>query len=255
MLRSILPHPTSDFRLLSSNEGGSEGGDGGSGGGAPAGTTEPAKTEPTGVPQDKVDSIVKERVNETKRSTEERIAKDLGVSLDEAKRLITAAKAKEDSEKSEAQLAREKADAERAAAETEKGQSAQAKHEAKVERHILRNLSLVDEAGKPLEDDVIDKKVSRIARLVDAETGADDDTIKAAVKSLKDEEPLLFGQQSDGGSGNNGGTPPASGDPKGTPPTKPGAEGAYERGRKRAKEHSGGGEYPILAGSAPDNVT
>ena len=210
----------------------------------PADAPKADDTAPAGVPQDKVDAIVKERVGDTKRATEERIVKDLGVSLDEAKRLIAAAKETEDSQKSEAQRAREAADAEKAEAERTKGESAQARHDANVERQILRSITITED----MKDEDIDKKVGRIARLVEVETGADADAIKAAVKALKDDEPLLFGGSS------TGGTPPPTGDPAGTPPARTGAEGAYERGAKRAKARSGPAQYEILAGAGEPNA-
>jgi hypothetical protein len=249
LINSILPRPTADFLLMSEQAG--DGGAGGGGGTPPAPPAPPAADPPpAGVPQSKVDEIVKERVGDTKRATEERIAKDLGVPLDEAKRLIAAAKATEDEQKSEAQRAREAADAEKAEAERTKGESTLARHQANVERHILRNLSLTDAEGKPLDDEAVDKKVGRIARLVDVEVGADADAIKAAVATLKGEEPLMFGTAD----ASTGGTPPPTGDPAGTPPAKPGAEGAFERGKQRAKAAAGPAEYPILAGSQPNNV-
>lgn len=248
--RSILPIPTFDHYCYSGNgepsgEPSGNGGGGGNegGGGSEGGGSEPPKGTLT---EAQFNERMRQRVNETKDATEKRIASDLGVPLEEAKRLIAEAKKREDDEKSDAQREKEAAAAEKAAAEAAKGESARAQHSAKVEREILRHVNLKDEKGKDLDDDVIDAKVARIARLVDVEVGAEADAIKAAVKTLKDEEPSLFGAAASG----KGGTPPPTGDPQGTPPKQTGAEGAFDKGKKRAQSQSGVTGYPILEGTA-----
>jgi hypothetical protein len=260
MFRSILHQPTYDHLFSLNGEGdgggGSGGGSGGEGGTGEGGTgTPPAGgDEGTGegsgneggkgnLTQAQFDQRMRERVNDTKRSTTEAIAKDLGVPLEEAKRLIAAAKATEDKDKSEAQLAREKADAEAANAATTKTEAEQERHAAKIERALLPHLNLMDDKGKALADDVVDVTIGRIARLVDVEVGADAEAIKAAVATLKKEMPLLFGS-TEGEAG--GGTPPPNGDPAGTPPKKTGAEGAFERGKKRAEATGGAKGYAVL---------
>lgn len=254
MLRSILDTPTYDHLFSFNDEGGTGDGGGGSGGsGSGAGDGGEGKDD-EGKGKDKGKATLteadftrrmRERTTETKQKTTQEIADDLGVSLPEAKRLIAAAKAREDSEKSEAQLAREAADKEKADAASEKTASAQAKHEANVERAILRAMKITDD----MDDEAIDKKVSRLARLVDVEVGSDAEAIKAAVKALKDEEPLMFGVTEDNGEGGKGDGKPkhTTGDPKGTPPKKTGAEGAFEKGQKRAAGQGTQDGYAILA--------
>src|SRR5690606_26425681 len=108
------------------------------------------------------------------------------------------------------------------------------KHEAAVERALIRALP------NDLDDDVLDRKVSRLARLLDVEQGASAEDIAKAVKALKAEEPEMFGVK-------RGGTPPPQGDPAGTPPKRTGAEDPYEKGKKRAAQRAGAQQYPILA--------
>lgn len=201
------------------------------GGGAPSAGDPPA---PTGVPQDRVDQIVKDRVEATKRQTMEAVAKDLGVSVEEAKKIIADATAKSESEKSEAQKAREAADKEKGDAETEKAAAAKERLDTKVERHLIRALP----AG--LKDEEVDAKVARLTRLIDVEPGADDDAIKKAVDALKKDVPELFG-------GGSNGLPPS--DPPGTPPKDRPNSDAFKRGEERAKQYgSGATTYAVLEG-------
>lgn len=180
-----------------------------------------------------VDRIVQDRVGQTKRQTEEAIAKQLGVTVDEAKRIVQEHAKASDKDKSEAQLAREKADREAAEAETVKGQAAQEKHNAVIERVLIKSLP------RDLDDAQLDAKVARLSRLLDVELGADADTIKKAVEALKKEEPLMFGIAN--------GTKAPDSDPAGKPPVKKGAEDAFSRGAERAKSAVSSAQYPILS--------
>lgn len=201
--------------------------DGGAGGDAGAGS-------PKTLTQSDVDRIVQDRVGQTKRQTEEAIAKQLGVSVDEAKRIIGEHAKASDKDKTDAQLAREKADREAAEAETAKGEAAQERHSAAIERQLIKALP------RDLDDAQLDTKVARLARLLDVEVGADAETIKKAVDALKKEEPLMFGAPE-----GNGKKVPDS-DPAGKPPVKKGSDDAFSRGAERAKSAAGIAQYPIL---------
>lgn len=231
------------FRMEGENDG--DGGNGDGGGSGTGGTGDPPKGDPKppeGISQVEVTRIAAREKAEGKRAAEEAIAKQLGVSVEEAKRIITAAKATEDQQKTEAQRAREQAEAEKVTAEQEKQESAKERHAARVERALLRLLP------KDLDDAALDTKVTRISKLVDVEIGADADTITAAVTQLKKEMPELFPE--------SGGAPPPkggpNGDPKGGPPKGTGnKEDAFNRGMERAKGTSATGSYPILDQLAP----
>lgn len=226
------------FEGESGGGGGGAGGDGsggsgsgsGDGGGGNSGGGNGGGGEKT-LAQSEVDRIVQERVGETKRKAMEDVAKQLGVSVEEAKKIIEDHRKQEDKDKSEAQLEKEAAARERAAAETEKSEATKEKHNAAVERALLRALP------KDLDDKVLDAKVSKIARLVDVEVGADADAIKKAVESLQKDMPELFGGTVEGA---------PNSDPPGTPPKKKTSDDAFSKGAERAKSMTGTHGYKLL---------
>jgi DNA-binding transcriptional MerR regulator len=249
MLRSILLRPSYHDYLCSFNEadggdgggGGGNGGDGGGNGNEGQGTTPPAGEN---LSKAEVDTIVKGRVEQTRKATADSIAKDLGVSLEDAKRIIKESQDQSDAQKTEAQRAREAADREKADAETEKQAAAQERHDARVEKLLVRALP------RDLDDDVLDKRVTKLGRLLDVEVGADEATIKTAIDGLCKEWPELFPtDENEGSNGNGNGTGKVpSGDPKGKPAPKKPAEDAYTRGAERAKAQSPGAGYAVLEG-------
>lgn len=212
-------------------------GTGDGGGGDPKPDPKPeTDPKPKTITVEENNRIVSQRVEEAKRSATQEMATTLGVSLEEAKTIIDAHNAKVEGEKSDAQKAREAADREKADAATEKTASAQARHEANVERVIIRALPV------DLEDDVLDAKVSRIGRLIDITQGASADDIKAAVQKLKDDEPALFGVAA----GTKTKKIPDS-DPPGNPRQKRTEnEDSMAAGAARAKATAQRSGYPIL---------
>lgn len=122
----INPH------IFYEGDGGAGGGAGGDGGGEPA-KTDPPKTDDKTLTQADVDRIVQDRVGQTKRQTEEAIAKQLGVPVEDAKRIIEEHQKQSDKDKSDAQLAREQADREKQASEAEKSAAAKERHDAAVD--------------------------------------------------------------------------------------------------------------------------
>lgn len=127
---------------------------------------------------------------------------------------LASIKSAEDAQKTEAQRAREAADAEKVAASKEKSDAAAEKHAAAVERHLVR----AGVGAGETDDAKLAKAIERATRLVDVEVGADAEKIAAAVASLKTDMPALFtattapppdgdtggGPPAGGGSGNNG---------------------------------------------------
>ncbi|MGI8425444.1 MAG: hypothetical protein ACR2M4_02380 [Actinomycetota bacterium] len=153
-----------------------------------------------------------------KWSARKEIEEQLGLSFEDADKLIKEARAAQDAEKSEAQKAKEEADREKALAVKEKADAAAERHSIKVERALMI-------AG------VNPVKVAHIARLVDAEPGADDDAIKAAIEAVKTSIPELFAAPA-----NDHRPTPVSGDPLGTPPRNKPSEDAYSKGQDLAKK-------------------
>lgn len=199
------------------------------------GNNSPSTSEGKFLSQAEVDRIVQERVGQTKRQTEDSVAKQLGVTVDEAKAIIKAQRDAQDKEKSEAQLAREQADRERQEADSEKSEAKRETHDAKVERALIRALP------KDLDDDVLDKKITRLSRLLDVEVGADLAAVRKAVEALKKEEPLLFGVTA---APTKQGVP--NSDPSGKPPKPKGSEDAFARGLEKAKTTPSSG-YSFLS--------
>lgn len=219
-------HPSHDprstvYRYLRFIEGEGEGGDG-------TGSTKvddktEGRTGVDGVPQAKVDDIVKGRVAETKRQTEERIAKELGCTVEEAKVVLEAHRKRSDEDKTEAQREKEAAEKARKDADAEKAAAAKERFEGQIERALLR--ARID-----------DSKVTRAMRVLDVEPGADADAIKKAVEDLKSDEPGWFGEKEEEGNK----LPPAPGsDHRGRPPAKKKPEDAYDRGMQRATAAAG----------------
>lgn len=179
--------------------------------------------------QEDLNRIATREKAEGERAATARFAAELGVPIEDAKRIIANAKAAEDSQKSEAQLAREAADAEKAAAATEKAAAAREIHEARIDRAFIAS-GVTDPA-----------KIARFGRMLEVEPGATPDEIKEAVDKIKTEMPELFTPV----------TPPPPvkkappGDPKGTPPSVKVNEDAYERGLRLAQERGNqGNAYP-----------
>lgn len=215
------------YRYLRFVEG--EGGEGGGSGGSGGDTGGDGGDGDKGVPQSKVNELVGNTRSETRKQTEERIAKDLGVPIEEAKELIAEARKKRDSETSEAEKERQAAEKARKEADDEKAQAARERHEAKIERQLVR-------AG------VSDEKLDRARRVLEVADDADVEAVKKAVEALKSDEPAWFGAEE--GSGKK--LPPAPGsDPKGKPPAKTKSEDAFTRGAERAKATAGGGGYNL----------
>ena len=199
---------------LSADEGG-----GGSGISPTTNTTETQSVEtPTKTfTQEDVQAIASREKDQGKRAALDEMQRVLGVTVEEAKAIIDEAGKRTDADKTEAQRARDAADKERGEAESAKAEAVRERHEAQIERALVK-AGVTDEA-----------KISRMARLVEVDTGADAETVKAAVADLRRERPELFTTTA----------PVPNSDPSGKPPRqRNNDESAMARGVKRGLSSS-----------------
>lgn len=183
---------------------------------------EEANDEPVTMTQAELDRKIQVEKAKAKRSGrkefEGEVAQMFGVSIEEAKKIIAERQQREESEKSEAQRAKEAADAEKAAAAKERAEATRERHHAKVERRLIK-------AG------VDPDRAEDLRDLVKAEVGADDDAIIEAIDKVKEKFPSLFETAASNGGPRPVGGNPAGGGPR---PSKPTAESARERAQARA---------------------
>lgn len=247
MFGSIVNRPTYLDHLFSSDPAGDPAGGGGGGGGGAGGDGGGNGNDGNGGDADRrftqsdVDRAASARAAEAKRKAESDLAQQLGVSVDDAKKIIAAHQAQDDKDKTDAQRAREAADAEKAAAEQAKRDATAERTAAQVERALIKS--------KVKDDALTDAAV-----LANVAPGATDDEIGEAVKGLVQRRPEFFdaaagdGSGGDGaGAGGQGGGPPA-GDPAGRPAGAPKGQDAYTRGLERAKQLGGPATYAVLEG-------
>lgn len=208
--------------------------------GTPATTPPPAPNPPAPeggrtFTQAEVDQLVgREKLaaaSTAKSATATEIAQQLGCTVEEAKGYIAAARAADDKDKSDAQLAKEAADKEKADAVNATSVAKREAHDAKVERALVRaGIPLAADDATPEDQAKADARIAKIVGLVEAKVGDDDAAIKTAVAALKDTMPELFGSEAGTGTPK---TPPS--DPKTPPKTPKQAEDAMQRGAERAK--------------------
>lgn len=184
----------------------------------PGGTT--TETPPKSFTQAEVTAIAAREKDEGRRSAEASLAKELGVTVAEAKEILKQHKSAEDAKKTEADKAREAAEAEKTAAAKEKSEAAKEIFETRLERAFLKEGLALDDA-----------KVARVRRMASVEAGASYEDILKDVQSIKSEFPELFGTE-------GAGTPKApSGDPKGSPPKPKPGEDKFASGADRAAKY------------------
>jgi hypothetical protein len=228
LIKNLLP-PSYLSHLCSVEDGGDGGEDGGSGGGgAPAPKADDDKGGEKTFTQADVDKAASARASEARRKATSDLAEQLGVSLDEAKKIIAASKSAEDAQKTEAQRAKEAADQAKAEADQAKAEAALERQAARIERALIKD---------HVRDDCLEDSLALMK--VDAE--ATPEELTAAVQAFKERRPEFF--EAEGG-GDPKRTPPP-GDPKGKPTGKK-AEDAFARGEERAKATVGQSGYPIL---------
>lgn len=179
--------------------------------------------EPLQMTQKQLNAMMAREKNQGRQAAQQELSEQLGVSIEEAKSILTAAREREDAEKSEAQRAKDEADREKAQATQDREAAARERYETKVEKALIR-------AGVSPDDS---DRLADLARLVSAPQDADLDAIAEDVKTVKERYPELFGAN---GSGDP--KPPPSSDPKGKQPARRGSEDAMARGAERAKGFS-----------------
>lgn len=169
--------------------------------------------------------------SEATKAAERKLAEDLGVPIDQAKKLIADAKAAEDAAKTDAERLRDGAAAAKTQAEQDRAAAAAEKFAAKLERRLASA-----GVGAGIEDEAQAAAVmARALRVVNLAADASDDDITAEIDQLKADIPGLFGTQVPA---------PACGQPatvpSGVTPGKPPAGGqqpatGMDAGRARAK--------------------
>lgn len=191
---------------------------------APSPATEPPKT----FTQEELDRYAGRRAGEVQRKTKQEIADQLGVSLDDAKKIIEAAREAEAAAKTEAQRELEAASQAKAEAEKAKADAAAERFQSKLERKLY-----AAGVGAGLTDSEDDQRkrdglMARALRMVDLAPDADDEAIAAEIEQIKADVPGLFT------------TATASSAPSGVTPSKPPTGGqpqtsALDKGRERAR--------------------
>ena len=197
-------------------------------------TPPPNPTTSKTVTSEEMARIAAREKEEGRRAAQRELAEQLGVSVEEAKQIISNHRTAEEQNKTEAQREKEAAAAERAAAAQEKAAAAEERHRARIERSIML-AGVTDE-----------KRIERISRLLDVEVGADPDAVSSAVATLKEEMPEIFGSTADGEA-----PKPPAGVPGGKPPKPQVKDDAFTRGRERAKQASSASHYSILEANKP----
>lgn len=172
-----------------------------------------------------LDRLQAKRAKEATRKALQDVADQLGVSVDEAKKIIEEKRQADEAAKSEIDRAREEA-------ETAKRERDEARAEAAreaFEKRVYRKLSAAG-VGAGMEDEAAEKRIAMARRLLDVATDATDEDIVEKITEIKADVPGLFTAKTEGGqpapSGVTNGRPPASGQT---------TQSAMERGRERAR--------------------
>lgn len=163
-----------------------------------------------------------------KRAAAEEFATQLGVPLEEAKKILADHKAAEDAKKSEADRLKDAAEADKREAEKNKSTTASEIRGARIERALAA-------AKFPKIDD--DAATAKVVRMIDVPLDASLDDVKEAVAELAKEFPALFAEVKDDGKGKPPRLPGSA--PSGKPPAPVGDnEGGLAAGARRFKEQA-----------------
>jgi hypothetical protein len=160
------------------------------GGAAPEDDDPPART----FSQDDLNRIAAREKDQGRAAALNEVAATLGMPVDEAKKLLDAARAAEDARKTQAERDAETARQEKAQADQARSEAAAVVQRAKVERALLvAGLPAVvaDGAGRDAEE-AAERLLERAVRLVDIPAGADAAAVAAVVTQLKQDLPALF---------------------------------------------------------------
>lgn len=202
--------------------GGAGGGDGGDGDSGAAGDKDRTFT------QADVDRIAGRRASEGEKAATRKLMEDLGVTdAKEAKRLLDAARAADEKNKTDLQKAQDLAAQHETSAQQSKREAAEAKLQLKIDRKLLK-------AGADTG------RLERISKnvFIDLPDDADDSAIDTAIEAMKSETPEWFKTDDSGDTTKPKKTGPApSGKAQDGKGPKPGGttESALDRGRERAR--------------------
>lgn len=185
------------FRVLMAPENEQGQADGGTGDGT---EEKPTKT----FTQEEVNRIATKEARDAERKAQERLSQDLGLPLEEVKKILADRKTAEEGKLTEAEKAVREAAQAKAEAEADRAAAAKERHDARIERFL-------GQAG-------VQGDLSKATRLLDVKIGADEAEIGEAVEVLKKEIPGLFAESSP--------QPKPMGTPSGVGGTKPPASKA-----------------------------
>lgn len=159
--------------------------------------------------QTQVDQLVKREKASAERKTRQALADELGVSIDEVKRIIENQKAADEAQKTEAQKATDAANAARAEAEAAKSEARQSMLRAELKTALLGGS---DDEPAIRRDRVAQAESLLLPKLAGLDGADVADAIADAVAAFRVEVPEFFGPAGSNGSGNG------NGDGSGTPP-------------------------------------
>lgn len=206
--------------------GGQNGGQGGQGGDGSGGAADPTFS------QADLDRVAGRARAEAQRAAQRELAEKLGLSFDDAKKIIDAHNEAEAKNKTEAERLRDEAAAAKAEADKAKADAAAERFASKVERKLA-----AAGVGKGLADEEAAKVMARAVRLVNLATDASDDELSAEIDALKADVPGLFAEAAAaaGGDGKKPTAPSGTTTSGGGAPPKGGQAGksALERGAER----------------------
>lgn len=154
------------------------------------GEGEPKPDEPKTFDQAEVNRIAAREKAAGKRAAEQALAESLGIPLEDAKKIIADHKAAEDAKLSEADRAKQKAEADAVEAAKLKNTGAGEVRTARIERALAA-------AKFPKIDD--DTATAKVVRMVDVALDASYDDVKEAVAELAKDFPALFEAVKDDG--------------------------------------------------------
>lgn len=170
------------------------------------------------LPQSQVNEIIATRTKEAREKAFRDLAADLGVSIEDAKRIVK--ERKEADERNQSELERERKLREAAEADRDSKVT-----ERESELHAERADRALIAAGAPDEDE----KLARLRGMLTVEVGASREDVKKDVEKLKSDFPALF-ETLEPPPGRRTSTDP----PRGRQPKV--SDTAFSRGSERAKE-------------------
>lgn len=177
--------------------------------------------------QQEVDRLVKREKASTERKARQALADELGISIDEAKKLIEKARAADEAQKTEAQRATEAAEAAKAQAEAAVRQARMSRVGYELRAALLEGTD--DEPG--IRRDRMDMALEMVLpTLADVDDDGLGEAVREAVATFRGKVPEFFGSPGSNGSGSNGngsGTPPGPG----RKITERGSDGAGQKSR------------------------